>query len=81
VSTAPGADRSGAPSRTVAIAFAWISGPDIRPSPGAGVSWTSWSTVAVSPTTTTFPASARASGSRSTTDTQGTFRTVPGGPA
>ena len=52
----PGTERSGTPSRTVAIAFAWTSAPGIS-SPPYGVCLTSWRTGEVAPTTTILPLS------------------------
>ena len=52
----PGASRSGMRARTVAIAFAWTSGPGM-PAP-TGVFWMSPSSGSTAPTTTTFPRSA-----------------------
>ena len=44
--------RRGKPRRAVAIALAWISGPDMTAP--VGVAWMSWSDGAVAPITTTL---------------------------
>ena len=44
--------RSGKPASAVAMALAWISGPDITAP--VGVAWMSWSDGAVAPMTTTL---------------------------
>jgi hypothetical protein len=67
----PGASRSGSPSSTVAMAFAWTSGPGIPPP--TGVRWMSPRRGSVAPTTTILPRSS-ASCSPSSTSEKGSPR-------
>jgi hypothetical protein len=76
----PGGFR-GSPSRTVSIAFAWISGPDISSSPVVEVGWTSCSEGAVAPMTTILSLKNPGSVSPRTTVEYETDSIVPGGPA
>ena len=73
-----GASRSGLPRMAVAIAAAWISGPDT--SVPAEVSWRSCSDGADAPTTTIFPRSALAGTLPWSTSMNATVGIVPAPP-
>ena len=75
-----GAGWSGRPRRTVSIAFAWISAPDISPLPVVDVGCTSWSDGAEGPTTTILLRKKPRGILPCTTRENETVRTVPGGP-
>ncbi len=70
---------SGRPSRIVAIAFAWISGPGISSSPKE-TGWTSCSEGAHGPTTTILPLKRPGSNCPRDTFENGTDGIVPTGP-
>ena len=78
-SSQPGASRRGSPSRIVATAFAWISGPGIRSSPNE-TGWTSCSDGAQGPTTTILSLKKPGSNFPSSTRENETEGIVPTGP-
>ena len=80
MSNQSGAVRSGSARVAVQIAFAWISGPDMRSSLAAGVACTSWSDGDVAPTTTILPRKTAGSTRPRMRSENETVRIVPGPP-
>ena len=75
-----GALRSGKPRRAVEIALAWISGPDISPSPVVGVGCTSCRLGAEAPITTVRPRNRESLRRARSACENDTVVNVPGGP-